>query len=244
MFSKINSFYFRPCFTCSVVGSSKSGKTEFVRDFIKDWHHTVPNSKISRLSIFYDTWQSNYDSIIDSLDSSVMIETQCTLPNTNDELHLSDECQVGEYRGHVTRSVCRLGSDVVQDDSVHVVIVDDLIQGQRRNAFLTALFSVLSHHARICAFVITQQLHNNTDLNRSLVRNSEHIIVCKSAVATGTLRALQSQFFSGQDHYLIDSYRKTVARGGRYVAIDLTASSRDNQRVKYGLLSGEVGPMY
>lgn len=243
MFNKINDFYFRPYFTCIVAGSSKAGKTELVRDMISQWEHVVPNSHISRVSIVYDTWQKSYDSIIDSLPSNVLVETHLGLPLNNEELPLSSECEMSQFRDHPSRPMCRIGSNVV-DDGVQIVIVDDVLQGQKHNSFLTSLFSIFSHHYKICAFLITQQIFNNTDLNRSIVRNTEQVIICKSAVATSTLRALQNQFFAGQAQYLNSAYRKIISRGGAYVWIDLSSSCNDSRRVKSGVLTTEVSPVF
>lgn len=170
---------------------------------------------------------------------NVLIETHIGLPGSNEELPLPSGVDVEEYSDHKSRPMCRIGTDAITE-GVHVIIVDDLLTGQKKNSFLTSLFSIFSHHHRICVFLITQQIFNNTDLNRSLARNTENIIICKSAVASGTLRALQNQYFAGQQQYLSSAYHKILAQGGRYIYIDLSSACNDGRRVKCGLLKEEV----
>lgn len=240
MFSKANDFYLRPNFSSIVCASSKAGKTELVRDLIKQWTHVVPESTISMVSFVYESWQPCYDEIIASLPENVIVETHVGVPQSNDSLPTPDEVETNQYLGHPNRPLCRLGSTVHGDDECHILVLDDILNGQTKNTFLTQLFSVFAHHYKISTFLIVQQLYNNTALNRSLTANVEHILLLRSAVASGTLRALQNQYFSGQPQYLSSAYRKIVARGGNYIHIDLTSLCNDNRRVKSGLLKEEV----
>lgn len=240
MFTKVNDFYLRPNFSSIICGSSKSGKSELVRDIIKQWGHVVPDSTITRVSFLYEAWQPSYDEIILSLPSSALVESHLGLPSCNEELPAEDEVEVNEYKEHRNRPMCRLGPSDRSDSQCHIVIVDDLLIRQKKNSFLTSLFGVFCHHYKISTFLITQQLYTNSDLNRSLAANVEHIFILKSSVASGTLRTLQNQYFSGQTQFLLSVYRKIVARGGKYVHIDLTSECNDNRRVKCGVLNNEV----
>ena len=238
MFCKVNDFYLRPNFTCIVAGSSKAGKTELVRDIVEQWSHVVPESTIGCVSIIYDTWQPCYDEIISFLPPNAIVESHAGLPNSNDELPLPSDSQTETRNGRIMRPMCRIGTQTYGGQ--HLVLVDDVLQMVKANSFLTRLFSVLSHHNKISTFLITQQIFNNTDLNRNLVRNTEHIIICKSAVASTTLRTLQNQYFVGKNQYLTTAYSKVIACGGRYIHLDLTSNCTDSRRVKSGLLQEEV----
>jgi hypothetical protein len=207
---------------------------------IKQWDRIVPNTNISRISFVYETWQPAYDEIIKSLPQHTIVERQLGLPLDNDSLATPDETEWSEYLGHRSRPMTRLGLDVVEDDSLQIVLVDDVLQLQKKNLFLTSLFSIFSHHYHLCVILITQQIFANSDLYRSLVRNTQYILVLKSSVATSTLRALQTQFFIGQPKYLQLAYQKILTKGESYLYIDLSARCDHRYRVKHGLLENEV----
>ena len=239
MYSKNNTFHFRESFTAVVSGSSFAGKTEFVKQFIQQWNHTVPGSHISQLSIYYDTWQTSYDAMIDALPKSVIIETFLGIPENNNILPLAKDVEFSEYRGHPCRPVCRIGTTVT-DNGSKISVIDDVVQTQRHNTFLTSLFSVYAQHNKMSTFLITQNIFNGTQLMRSILRNSQMLCIIKSAVAASSLRALQQQYFCGQPNYLSTCYRKIVAGHGNYMIIDLTSRCPDNQRVKTGIFRQEV----
>lgn len=218
-----------------------TGKTEFVRDLVTQWKHTVPNTEIKRLSIVYATWQKSYDDIINSMPLTTLIETRVNLPASNDSLEIDSEVTV--INGRQTRAMCRLGIKPVTGDTTnsHLLLVDDcLIDNPKSNEFLTSIFTIYSHHANLNCIVLMQELFNGTSLNRTLARSAESIILIRSAVTNTILRTLQSQYFVGQQNFLIQAYRKILARGGRYIVIDLSSRCNDLRRVKFGYLKGEA----
>ena len=238
MYAKNDNFKWKPSFQAMIVGSSKAGKSIFTKNFINQWEHCTTGRPISRLTLFYSVWQDNYSDMLRALPADVLFESHAGLPNTNDDLPTADESTVNEFMGHQCRTATRLGPST--GDGCHVVIFDDLVLGQKQNSFLTSVFSVLSHHFDISVFVITQILFANTDLNRSLLRNCDQVVVCRSAVASSTLRGLQQLYFTNQPKYLADAYAKITAKGGDYVNVNLTPQCLDSQRVRCGVLRSEV----
>ena len=233
----VTDFYFRPYFTLWLAGSSKSGKSLFARDFITQWSHTMPNTSVTRFSLIYKAWQDSYDEIINSLPMTTLIETRMNLPSSNDDLET--ESETTDNNGRMTRPMCRIGVNPV-DTGIHLCLIDDVLVGQSKNEFLTSLFTVFSHHYHVCVILVSQEIYNHTMLNRTLIRNTDQVVLLKSSVAHTTLRALQSQFFGGQKNFLNLAYTKILTKGGNYINIDLTPSCDDSRRVKHGLLLNEV----
>jgi len=241
MFNKstIDDFFFRPPFTCILAGSSKCGKTYFAEQFIRGWSHSIPDCAITRFSLVYTVWQDAYQRMIDSLPPQIFVETHVGLPLTNEALPLPSEVEVTENAGRHTRPLCRLGVEPVKSGT-HVILIDDVLQGHKTCVFLTNLFTILSNHSNISVFLLTQDVHNNTQLNRLLIRNTEELVVFRSALANGILRAIQQQYFYGEPGYLTHAYKKATSSGSRYLNIDLSADCHHAHRVKSGILQNEV----
>jgi len=213
---KTTQFYLRPYFSLTIAASSKSGKTIHATEIVKHFDHVVPGCKIGHLSIIYNNWQQSYDQMIDACAEDTIIETHIGLPNSNDELPSISEVETTTRRGRRFRPLTKLtkNRDI---DGEYLLIIDDCIQLQQNNSFAEDLLSIYSHHYKINCILILQQIFVSTPLLKTILRNTEFVTVCASAIANITLQNLQKLFFTGQRQILTKAYRKAFGRNYRFV---------------------------
>ena len=222
---------------------------------IIDWSHvTQHKDKLSRLSLIYDSWHKDYDEIVKSLSPTCIVETHQGLPATNQDL---PDAETNSDTSS-THPLSRIGSHRIDNASHHLILIDDVVQHQRKNDFISQLFTVHSHHSKVSVILIVQSLFTDSPLMRTLARNSDYLIIMQNVQATATLLSLQKLYFPSARGYLTSAAQLAFQNGYRYqmtfnlhksstcryLIIDMRPLTDAKYRLKSGLLKNEVGVVF
>jgi len=199
----ITDFYPVPYFSAVLCSPSKAGKTHLAAEIVRHWSHFVPGGRLGCFSLIYDTFQSKYTEMIDSLPTECIVESFQGLPQTNDDLaeHATDAPSSTTRSKHV-RPMVRIPSDrqgiaerTKNGRRDWLVLIDDCVYGQKTNEFVRQLLCVRSHHSHCNVIIIVQTLFDGTTLSKTIRQNVDFILILKSVQATSTLLNLQRTTF-------------------------------------------------
>jgi hypothetical protein len=156
--------------------------------------------------------------LIDSLPDSCIVETRASLPDSNESLPFADQVELIQYGRHKVRPLTRVTeTPAIKGDKL--LIIDDVISNQNQNQFVQSLCQVLSHHAQLNIIIIVQKLFVDTPLMKTVVSNSDNIVILKGVGSNSTLVSLQRQYFTNRKGLLTDAAQKAFRLGYRYVYI-------------------------
>ena len=207
--------YLKHPFTCTVVGGSKTGKTEFVKKLIRNADEMIvpPPEKIIW---YFMEMQPGYD----DLKSNPKVELVEGLPNV-DKLKFN-------------RQVPKL---IIFDDCMLAFSKDNTNS-------LAKIYTQGSHHWNISAIHIVQNCFENKSrtsrINTQyivLMRNPSD----KSQVRTLASHIMES----GKDRLrMLEAYKDACSTPYSYLLIDMNAETHDNFRLRTDIFPGELQSVY
>jgi len=198
-----------------VVGSTQSGKTEFVKKLLLQTEK-VFTQKICKIIYCYGAWQPTFEILESKLGSLIQFRTD--IP-TRDELMTLWR----ELKGEII---------LVLDDKM--VSLSDNAQG----AGVVEIVCVLSHHCHISCVITLQNIFHNKTV-REISLNSHYICLFRNARSASQVRTLGNQIMPGQADYFMDSYSKAVSKNFGYLLLDLSPTTHENYRLRTNIFPGE-----
>jgi hypothetical protein len=200
-----------------VVGSTQSGKTQFVKKLLLD-HANIFNSPVGLIIYSYGAWQSVFEELIDKL--GTLIQFRPDIPS-NDELH-------------------RLRQEGSVDGEI-ILVLDDKMGVLRDNAQGHAIIEticVTSHHSRVSCIITLQNMFHNK-IVREISLNCHYMCLFRNNRSASQVRTLASQILPAQRSYFMDSYDRATSVPYGYLLIDLSPNGDKKFQLRTNIFKGE-----
>jgi septin family protein len=116
-----------------------------------------------------------------------------------------------------------------------LIVLDDLMQEAKNNAFLTKLFTRGCHHWNISVIQIVQNAF--FDGLRTSRINTDYLVLFKNPADQLNVSVIARQLFPRNTRYFLESYADATAEPHGYLFIDLTQYTPDKFRLKTNIFS-------
>lgn len=199
-----------------VVGSTQSGKTEFVKKLLLNAER-VFTPKVHKIIYCYSAWQPSFETLETSLGDLIQFRTD--IPGKDELTELWQEVQ-GEIILVLDDKMISLSNSSIGNSVVETVCV-------------------LSHHCHISCFITLQNVFHNK-IVREISLNSHYICLFRNARSAAQVRTLGSQIMPGRTDYFMDSYSKAVSRNFGYLLLDLSPTTPECYRLRTNIFPEEA----
>lgn len=204
-----------------IVGPSQSGKSELVSSIIK--HRTELFQHTPEEIIYiYSCWQTNYEKLQANLGNIIKFRTD--IPSRQELIELYN------------------------DNPIHrLMVIDDKIsafKNGKQGSELVELATVITHHCKITAFYITQNLFHSA-IQKEIGLQCQYMVVFRNPRSQQQIGILGNQLLGkGNTGYFIDAYRKATAKSHGFLLVDLARCTPEKLRLKANILPGEQLTIY
>lgn len=160
-------FPFQACTTMTVCGSTKSGKTTFVRRIIDEKTHmfTEPAHKILYC---YSLWTDSFTDMEKSIND---IEFHKGLPEEN-----------------ILTAFC--------DNRHNILVLDDLMADITKSKTADTLFMVCAHHMKLSVIFLSQNIFPQGKIMRNIALNTHVLVLFRNYRDVGQISVLGRQLGS------------------------------------------------
>lgn len=193
-----------PC-TILLCGGSKSGKTTWVRECLRN-ANTLFTTPPTHVLYYYAAWQELYDSM--------------TQENLVQEWR--NECPQKEY-------IQELGDKLKGKGGALLVIIDDLLT--QMNKDMTDLFQVVSHHSKATVIFLSQSLFFNNNNFREMKSSTNYVVLFKNTSDKKQIKTFLSRV-SDNPNALLKVYNKVTKKPYTYLLIDQHQETPDEVRIR------------
>lgn len=203
---------FRSPFTCCVVGSSGSGKTILVRNFLKNFKNAIQlNELTSKLKVLW-VYGAEQNIFKIPIANDVEIRYTTEIP-THAQLKASPP---------------------------HVIVIDDLFNELGNSSQLASLFTKQSHHLNISIIFITQNIFPKGSQMRNVTLNTHYFILMKNTRDKSQIMRLAGQISPENRKMFLSFYNKSTKRKFGYLVIDLKTDTPDKVRYRSRITTEEL----
>jgi hypothetical protein len=200
-----------------VVGSTQSGKTQFVKRLLLN-HENAFVQKVGLIIYCYGAWQDSFEELESEL--GTLITFRNNIP-TNEELI----------------TIRREGS--VEDEII--LVLDDkmsLLKDNAQGRAVVETVCVTSHHSRVSCIITLQNVFHNR-IVREISLNCHFLCLFRNNRSAAQIRTLGSQILPGQLPYFMESYKKATDPQFGYLFIDLSPCSDKNFQLRTAIFKGD-----
>lgn len=197
-------------FSALISGSSGSGKTTFVVNFLKNLNH-LSHPLPERIVWIYGQWQPVYKTLNEWWKQQKGVETSL------------------EFREGV-RYVDEITS--ARDGKRKLLILDDVMH--EADDRVTKLFTKGSHHLNISVMFLVQNLfYGGNREHRTISLNASYIVVFKNPRDARQIEILSNQMYPGQSQFLREVFTDVTSNTPHaYILLDMKQSTPDALRVR------------
>lgn len=202
-----------------VAGQSGAGKTKFIQRVI-DNADALYKKPFRKIMYCYLVWQSTFDQL------------QAT--------HKNIEFVKG------IPSCETLDAFADDQDFQYLLILDDLQSVINHSREVLQLVTVFCHHKNIACFILLQALFNKGPYARTIVLQSQYLILMRSMRDVGSMAVVSRQIFGPQKHTILPEVWKDVSKQNSYpyLLVDLTAHTDDKMRLRTNIFPNEIMTVY
>ena len=140
-------------------------------------------------------------------------------------------------KGLPTREEMETWSDLL-------LVLDDVMQSSCISSDILSLFCVESHHRRITAAILAQNIFPPFKLARSISLNAHYIVIFPTKRDKLQVQVLGRQMFPGQGNFFLDSYKDATSIRYGYLVCDLHPASDPCYQLRTHVFPGEVTWVY
>ena len=210
----IDEAIFNHPFTCLLAGPTGAGKTVLLNNILLNKNILV-EPKITRIVYCYNSWQPNYDIILNS-----------------------SELKIEFFHG-------LFDIDSFDKNQNNLLILDDLMDECENSKVIKKLFTVDSHHNNISVFLITQNIFPKGKCARDISLNSHYIIIFKNPRDMNQVGVLGRQMFPFNCKFFLEAYQDaTENKAHGYLFIDLKQTTDQKNRIQTGIIPGDERIIY
>lgn len=207
---------FKHPFNLLITGFSQSGKTSWVRNFLKFIDHLCTH-KPKYVILFYKAMQPIYNDMLAEKLVDKLIDVSVQFPSLDEIYQL-----IQPYKDTG-------GSMMLFDDTMSDVTTD-----------FEQLFCNASHHLNSSIIYLTQNMFYNNKAFRTMSLNSHYITVMKNPRDTQQISILARQFKPNNSNFVIKSYMDATRKNYSYLLLDFTPDSPEIIRVRTDIFPNEA----
>jgi hypothetical protein len=195
-----------------IVGSTQSGKTQFVNRLLLN-HRNAFKQSVALIIYCYGAWQPALDELESGLGD--LVDFRPDIPSSEELVSIRRD-KVGPEGGEI------------------VLVLDDKMNSLKENAQGTSVLEtvcVTAHHSRISCILTLQNLFHNK-IVRAISLNCHYLCLFRNNRSVAQVRTLGTQIFPGQLTYFMDSYERATSPSYGYLFIDLTPNGDRKLRLR------------
>ena len=203
---------FKCPFNCIMSGSSGSGKTTRLLEFLK-LKDVLCNAKFYKTYYFYSTWQSLYDEMKNQKLVDHFIEG---IPDQESLMSMIDS------------SSNTSGSLSYPDHQL--LIFDDLLCDiiSRKDDLMQKLFTVYSNHKKLSVIMLSQMLFKPGDYKFNVLSENVHyLFLFKSPRNASKIIHLAKQVSPYDNKFIVQSYKNATLDEFSYLLFDFHQSTSE-----------------
>ncbi len=212
---------FKCPFNCIISGSSGSGKTNKILEFlqIKD---VICNEIFYKVYYFYSMWQPSYDEmksrkLVDNFVEGIPdMDTLMSMVDYNSSSSLTSKHQL--------------------------LIFDDLLSEivSRKDNLMSKLMTVFGHHKNLSVILVSQMLFKPGDYKYSiLTENIHYLLLFKSPRNSSKIIHLAKQISPYDIEFIVKSYKEATRNPYSYLFFDFHQSTPEAIRVRSKIFPSE-----
>ena len=208
---------FKCPFNCIMSGSSGSGKTTRLLEFLK-LKDVLCNAKFYKTYYFYSTWQSLYDEMKNQKLVDHFIEG---IPDQESLMSMIDSSS------HTS------GSLSYPDHQL--LIFDDLLCDiiSRKDDLMQKLFTVYSNHKKLSVIMLSQMLFKPGDYKFNVLSENVHyLFLFKSPRNASKIIHLAKQVSPYDNKFIVQSYKNATLDEFSYLLFDFHQSTSEKIRLR------------
>ena len=199
--------------TILIAGPTGSGKTRFISAVLETrLIHPFP----SRIVYVYSEWQPAYQQLQSHFPDIEFIQ------GWSDEIYNLFPEYVSSHKS--TRNL---------------LILDDIMTSAHNSKILKDLFTKGSHHRDLTVIYLVQNLFDQGSAMRTVSLNAQYIVLFRNNRDKSQVRYLAQQVAPNNMRFIMDVYEDATRNAFGYVIFDFRPSTRDELRIKTGILPGE-----
>ena len=208
---------FKCPFNCIMSGSSGSGKTTRLLEFLK-LKDVLCNAKFYKTYYFYSTWQSLYDEMTNQKLVDHFIEG---IPDHESLMSMIDSSSNTSgslsYLDHLFSIFDDLFCDIISRK-------DDLMQ---------KLFTVYSNHKKLSVIMLSQMLFKPGDYKFNVLSENVHyLFLFKSPRNASKIIHLAKQVSPYDNKFIVQSYKNATLDEFSYLLFDFHQSTSEKIRLR------------
>lgn len=203
---------FKPHSTLLLCGSSKSGKTTWVQQCLRN-AKDIFVSPPSYTLFYYAAWQDVYDQ----------------MRNENLVQEWKNECPQKEY-------IEELGERYRNNGGL-LVIIDDMLS--KMNKDMADLFQVVSHHSKTSVWFLSQNLFHDDKHYRDMRMNANYIVLFKNPNNSKQAMRFFNQIAPESSKALLRVFQKVTKKPYSYLVFDLHQETPDEVRIRTNIFPHE-----
>ena len=208
---------FKCPFNCIMSGSSGSGKTSRLFEFLK-LKDVICNAKFYKTYYFYSAWQKMYDEMKTQKLVDHFIEG---IPDQESLMSMIDNSS------HTSRSL--------SFPDHQLLIFDDLLCDiiSRKDDLMQKLFTVFSNHKKLSVILLSQMLFKPGDYKFNVLSENVHyLFLFKSPRNTSKIIQLAKQVSPYDNKFIVQSYKNATKEEFSYILFDFHQSTPDKIRLR------------
>ena len=207
---------FKCPFNCIMSGSSGSGKTNRIKEFLQ-LKDVLCNQKFYKVHYFYSTWQTIYDEMKLQKLVDNFIEG---IPDNENFLAFIDSNSSSKFSTFPNHQL---------------LIFDDLLSDivARKDNLLQQLFTILGHHKNLSIILVSQMLFKSGDYNFSVLSENVHyLFLYKSPRNSSKIIQLAKQVSPYDNKFIVKSYKEATSEAYTYLLFDFHQKTPEKIRLR------------
>jgi len=206
---------FKTPFNCMVIGPSSSGKTTWVRNFLKFRDHLMTSAP-KKVILFYNMEQLIYNQMKDEGLINEMYDCKQRFPVLEDV-----QAMVSPYKN--------VGGSLV--------IFDDMLTNL--NSDFERLFLNLSHHENASCILLSQNMFYKDKVYRTMSLNTHYMVLMKNGRDVSQCTILAKQFCPTNVSYFIQAFLKATRNPYSYLILDFRSDTPPTIKLRYSIFPHE-----
>ena len=215
--NKIYDVSFKCPFNCIISGSSGSGKTNKLLEFLQ-LRDVICNEKFYKVYYFFSMWQPIYD----QMQTRKLVDN--FIEGVPDMDTLMSMIEYNDLSGH------------------QLLIFDDLLSEivSRKDNLMSQLMTVLGHHKKLSIILVSQMLFKPGDYKYSiLTENVHYLLIFKSPRNSSKIIHLAKQISPYDIEFIVKSYKEATKDAYSYMLFDFRQSTPEQIRIRSKIFPSE-----